>query len=317
MNDGNNHFTCCILTDGTYQSTNDMAWDETYAAKYCPETLDTPAETLAHSTDKLNMYYPDLRWASEELWDINCARFIGFDYGIRTTDHGLAGGGFYGIFKDCFYGLYVDSANFGVSTGNPHHTDYNAFHFENNVFAIRLVNLPKDSNPYDFRAHDSDFIHNLREFWISPAGDYYFYRNYYGGYWQDHGRTHWKSFTEWNEKDIMDDWDKDKITGNRPGRYHDDGTNGKARVITSAGKKVSGNGNNSSKSDGYWIYDREDQNNRILVGEDLPLAQESIEALGKDTTVTVVGKDSNGNTKDTAQITFKGKGNNNGNGGNQ
>jgi hypothetical protein len=111
-------------------------------------------------------------------------------------------------------------------------------------------------------------------------------------------------------KQYMDKHDEDKTEDHRPGRYYDDGKNGKARVITAAGKIVNGNGNNSSKTEGYWIYAREDQINWILQGEDLPINHQAIQQLQTDTEVTVVDTDAQGNTTVTAVITFQGKGGN-------
>ena len=84
----------------------------------------------------------------------------------------------------------------------------------------------------------------------------------------DSDATYGKS---WGMKKYMDKYDDEKTEDHRPGRYYEDGTNnGKVRVITAAGKIVNGNGNNASKTEGYWIYAREDQINWILQGDDLP-----------------------------------------------
>lgn len=313
---GDTAFTCGILADYGYTTNNSFAWDTAYAQKYCTSGAPTTmANALAASKTKLeNTYNADLRWGNVEIYDMDNCTFTGYDYGVRSTARGLVGSGYGNRFTDCFYGIYVDSYGMGVSRGNPHHTDYNNCVFQNNAFAFRLASRPADTTAYDVRVHDSVFVHNLREFWISPEGNYYFYRNYYGGYWKENSNVHWKEFLGCNTnqymKQYMDKHDEDKTEDHRPGRYYDDGSNGKARVITAAGKIVNGNGNNSSKTEGYWIYAREDQINWILQGEDLPINHQAIQQLQTDTEVTVVDTDAQGNTTVTAVITFQGKGGN-------
>jgi hypothetical protein len=249
---------------------------------------------------------------------MNHCAFTGYDYGVRSTDRGMVGSGYGNSFTNCFYGIYMDSDGMGVSQGNPHRTDFDHNTFTNNAFAVRLVSKPNSTTAYDYRVHDSVFEHNLREFWISPSGNYYFYRNYYGGKWKpNQNNVHWKEFLNCNTNKFMkenynlDQYDEEEITGSRPGRYYDDTTNnGKANVITAASKANKGNGNGrSAGGEGYWIYDREDQNNWILMGENLPLAQESLEALTKDTPVTVVEKNDAGQEVEVAVITFRGSNN--------
>ena len=310
MTIGDESFTCGILGDSGYFDSLNAPLDKAYVDRYCTGTgISDMGCAIELSNLMLDTYPDDLRWSTGTIYNIYNCSFSGYDYGIRTTSNGMVGGGRSCSFDSCYYGIHMDSKGFGVSAGNPHNVDYNNMTFTYNVYPVHLVSLPKDATPYQFRVHDSDFIHNHREFFIEPSGSYYFYRNYYGGYWfKDNTHPNWHNFK--NQEINFDSWDKayqqNQHTGHRPGRYQkvDELSETGAVVVTTGARITYQTAVAADSTSGYWIYDREDQNNHILKSEtNLPIDQAAIEALEQDTTITIMDD----NAKPIASITFQGK----------
>lgn len=283
-------FTCGIFSDYTFTDI-DVTYDQEYLDKYCGGK----APDLQDSIDLINKQ-PNRLIANIDLHLVACT-FTGFDYGVYATENGMVGGGKICTFTDCHTGIYINANGSNVNSRN---VDYSSYTFRNNVYAVRIKSLTSGIFPYSVRVHDCNFYDNYREFWITPGGDYYCYRNYYGGSWQDKGQCANYVLNK-NCPPTFDKWDLEyqasQDTGARPGRYYS--TSGDAaRVITAPCR------NTPSSTSAFWIYDREDQNNRILQseGSSLPIAEESITALTQDTDVYIVENDGS----EVAVITFQG-----------
>lgn len=291
-------FTCGILADPTWDG--EVAYDNNYYAAYADES---DVRKLAH-------------WGSNDLKDWHCdvgtvmyCSFDGFDYGMYSNAYGSVGGGMGNSFSNCYYGIYIDSAAKSGWVNLKARADYSGYRFHKNVYAVRIKGLQENMSPYDFRIHDSDFINNFVEFFIDEYNtdylqNYYFYRNHYRG--------------NWNGKVVGWVQHKDEGFGagtdsaaHRAPEYKVLDKNG-AGVINGSKVTISGTpgkatahfaDSRSAGAEGYWIYDDAEQITRILPGENIPIAQESLNALERDTDVSLV--DGSG-TNTIAVWTFEG-----------
>ena len=108
---------------------------------------------------------------------ISSCTFTGLDYGVRSTSSGYAAVSDRNVFKKCGCGIYMDCA--GKTQGNMNSlTVFNRY--ERCGTAVRIVSLPDYMTPYMLRVYDSDFIGNTADIDVLCAGNYYFYRNYFG-----------------------------------------------------------------------------------------------------------------------------------------
>lgn len=291
MTYGGETFTCGILSDYTFTDIN-VTYDQEYLTKYCGGT----APSMQDSIDLVNSQSGRLIGYVDLHLLVNCS-FTGFDYGVYATANGMAGGGKACTFTNCYMGIYVNANGSDI---NSRTVDYSSYTFRNNVYPVRIKSLTMGILPYSVRVHDCNFYDNYREFWITPAGDYYCYRNYYSGCWQDNGQCA-NYVLNTNCTLTFDNYDLEyqasQNTGARPGRYYSESGDA-ARVISTASRSA------PDSYSGFWIYDREDQNNRILQseGSNLALAEESIDALTQDTDVYIVNNDGS----EIAVITFQG-----------
>lgn len=293
MNYGGKTFTCGILSDCTFTDIT-VTYDQEYLNKYC----DGQAPSMQASINLVKKQ--PSRFVGYVDVDLlyNCS-FTGYDYGVYSTENGMVGGGSFCTFTDCYTGIYVNAKGDSIYSRN---TDYSSYTFRNNVFAVRIKSLTSGIIPYSVRVHDCYFYDNYREFWITPAGDYYCYRNYYSGYWKNKEQCANYVLNK-NCTPTFDDWDLEYQTsqdsGARPGRYYAESGDA-ARVVSTASRSA------PDSYSGFWIYDRKDQNNRILQseGSKLPIAEESITALTQDTDVYIVENDGS----EVAVITFQGTG---------
>lgn len=291
MTYGGETFTCGILSDYTIQDI-DVTYDQDYLNKYCGGS----APSMQASINLVDKQSSRLVGYVDVHMLYNCS-FTGFDYGVYSTENGMAGGGGNCTFTDCHTGIYVNAKGDSKDSRN---VDYSGHTFRNNVYAIRVKSLTSGIFPYYVRVHDCYFYDNYREFWITPEGDYYCYRNYYSGCWQD--KKQCASYVLNKDcKLTFDDWDQEyqtsQATGARPGRAYAESKDA-ARVISTASRSA------PDSYSGFLIYARKDQNNRILKseGSNLALAEESIDALTQDTDVYIVENDGS----EIAVITFQG-----------
>lgn len=286
-------FTCGILTDPEWNG--NVVYDETYFNKYAQGTA---VRSLKNWNNDLADWHCD-------IVSVNNCSFDGFDYGTYSNENGYVGSGIGNSFSNCYYGIYIDSAKKSGWVNLKSHADYSGYRFHKNVYAVRIVGLQQSMTPYDFRIHDSDFINNHIEFAIDDYTDtylqnYYFYRNHYRGNWN--GKV-----VGWVQHKTAPESSGNNNGSHRAPKYEvlSDGavvSNGGNVKISGTPGKVTEN-NARSASEGYWIYDDANQVTRIITGEELPIAQEALTGLQKDTDVSVV----NGDGSQTVAVwTFEG-----------
>lgn len=287
-------FTCGILADPEWNGT--VVYDPGYMAKYGERSGE---RTLDQWNNSLKDWHCDVT-------SLMFCSFDGFDYGTYSTDNGYVGTGMGNQFENCYYGIYIDSADKSGWVNLKAGSDYSGYRFHKNVYAVRIKGLQQNMSPYDFRIHDSDFINNYIEFAIDDYSDtylqnYYFYRNHYRGNWN--GKT-----TGWVEHKTAPSGGSDNAPHRGP-RYEVLGKNG--AVVSNGGNvKISGtpgkataNLESRSGGEGYWIYGDANQLTRIMAGEKLPIAQEALDGLNDDAEVSVVSGDG---TDTIAVWTFEG-----------
>ena len=173
------------------------------------------------------------------------------------------------------------------------------------MVAVRIAGLQRNITPYEFRIHDCDFINNYLEFWISKYNttylqNYYFYRNHYSGGWNKPTGNWYKYGSSTLGDEVLPEVD------HRGPKYSDEMMNGVEVTVSGTPGRATPNliTNRSAATEGYWIYDGEDQVTRIEQGGDkLPLAKDALDALTQDAEVTVVKNQG----KDTVAVwTFEG-----------
>lgn len=278
---GEERFTCGLMADSTWSG--EVEYDMEFAAKY---GIDPTANkrNLSSWTGDGGMKHADC-----DILSVDGCSFEGFDYGTRSTPNGYVGGGNSNSFSKCYFGIYIDCEG-KPGWGDIHYTGFSGYDFKKNVVAVRIVGLQNNITPYEFRIHDSDFINNYLEFWIDKYNttylqNYYFYRNHYSGGW-DKPTGNWYKYgssTLGNETIPAVD--------HRGPKYSEEMNNGVDVIVSGTPGRATPNLliNSSTVTEGYWIYDGEDQVTRIEKGGDsLPLAQESLESLKQDADVSVV-----------------------------
>lgn len=109
-----------------------------------------------------------------DVADIFNCTFYGFDYGVRSTPTGYAGGLLNCSFINCKKGVYVDGGVGG------RFSTYRWLEFINNEVAVTVLQLPPETTIYQFRIVESSFIHNGHDFHVPIRGKFYFYRNWFG-----------------------------------------------------------------------------------------------------------------------------------------
>lgn len=288
MTHGGETFTCGILSASDYSDAS-APFDAAYAARYCdinPVAPSSMASALQFASGLLAAHSADIKWSSTTIYDLDNCSFEGYDYGVRSTTTGVVGGGSGCSFSYCHYGIYMDSNGFGVSAGNPHNVDYSGYRFLNNKYAVRLVSLPAGATPYVFRVHDSDFDHNHFDFHLTPAGDYYFYRNYFGGYWREHDHHgRWKCFHGQHHFDLDTEEQQHKNNKNEGHRAY--------RAIEDAGVRIFATlSRDRETNSGYHLY--HNRRNRYLKGNGaMPVNGNSIGDLTQRTELEIASE-SNG-----------------------
>lgn len=295
MTMGEERFTCGLLADSEWSGI--VEYDMAFAQQYGIDPYANKRNLSSWRQDG------DMKYADCDILSVDGCSFEGFDYGTRSTPNGYVGGGVGNSFKNCYFGIYIDCAG-KPGWGDIHYTGFSGYDFKKNVAAVRIVGLQENITPYEFRIYDSDFINNYLEFWINDYDttylqNYYFYRNHYRGGWKlnsGNGGGDTSSGYGWVKHKGKAPNDEDLPDVHRGPRYQvQDGdtivNNGVAVNISGTpGKAVPNLAVNSrAATEGYWIYDGEDQLTRIELGGDaLPLAQESLEQLNRDAEVSVV-----------------------------
>lgn len=297
MTRGTQTFTCGILADPKWNGT--VVYDTDYMAKFGENP---GGRTLDSWQNALKDWHCDVP-------TVSLCSFDGFAYGTYSTENGYVGSGYGNTFDNCYYGIYIDSAGKTGWINKKASADYSGYRFHKNVYAVYIEGLQQNMTPYDFRIHDSDFINNHIEFAIKDYSDtylqnYYFYRNHYRGNWN--GET-----VGWIQHMTPPQVSGNNSNSHRGPKYEVLGKNG-AVVSNGVNVKISGtpgkasanfSAGSRSAGEGYWIYDGAEQLTRIIADEELPIAQESLNALKADADVSIVNQDG----QDTIAIwTFEG-----------
>lgn len=281
MTRGEERFTCGLMADSQWSGT--VVYDMEFAAQYGIDPY-ANKRNLSSWTNDGGMQYADC-----DILTVDGCSFDGFDYGTRSTPNGYVGGGVNNSFTKCFYGIYIDCPN-KPGWGEIHYTGFGGYDFKKNVVAVRIVALQKNVTPYEFRIHDCDFINNYLEFWINEyqtthLQNYYFYRNHYSGGWNKPTGNWYKYGSDALGNEILPEVD------HRGPKYSEETNNGVTVNVSGTPGRATPNlaVNRSASTEGYWIYDGEDQVTRIeYSGDKLPIAQEALESLTEDADVSIV-----------------------------
>lgn len=298
MTYGNETFTCGLMADSEWSG--EVKYDMDFAEKYGIDPTQNKRNLSSWQNDH------GMKEIDCDIMSVEGCSFTGFDYGTRSTENGYVGGGVGNSFDKCYYGIYIDCpqkpAGFNIT-----YTGFGGYDFKKNVVAVRIVALQEGMTPYAFRIHDCDFINNYLEFWIDAydttfTQQYYFYRNHYRGGWKlggGNGNGNSSGYG-WVKHEGKAPDDEKLPDVHRGPKYRIQDSNGSALgngegTVTISGTpgssaaNLSANAVSRSSSEGYWIYDGEDQVTLIEKGGDiLPLAQESLESLTQDADVSVV-----------------------------
>lgn len=273
-------FTCGLMADANWSG--HVEYDMEFAEKYGIDPTKNKRNVLNWKNDG------GMGNADCDILTIQGCSFDGFDYGTRSTPDGYVGGGEGNSFTKCFFGVYIDCPD-KPGWGEIHYTSFSGYDFKKNVVAVRVVSLQNNITPYEFRIHDSDFINNYLEFWIDRYDttylhNYYFYRNHYSGGWNK-VTGQWYKYAD----DPLGNVTVPSVSHRGP-KYHPNMNNGVNIFVSATPANATANlaVNRTATSEGYWIYDGEDQVTRIETGENLPLAQEALESLENDADVTIV-----------------------------
>lgn len=154
-----NHFNDCTLNGFNFVANPN--------ATQCYDGDTFTCGVFAYSDDP--NYYGDA--------NINWCTFTGFDYGVRCTAGSYVSASGNNVFDNCKIGCYLDCSNKYNGIGNDR---ISRAIFRNCGTAIKLTGLPNYISAYAFRVFCCDFIDNDLDFDVQQAGNFYFYRNFYG-----------------------------------------------------------------------------------------------------------------------------------------